>query len=84
MADFTDSAVLGHAVSFALLSALASKGIITRDEVSDLLDVALLMLEQWQAAFPENARSFEVARSVLSKALTDLPATTPTPPWHTP
>jgi hypothetical protein len=84
MADFTDSALLGHVMSFALLATLTGKGIITRDDASEMLDTVLLMLEQMQSGFPEQQASFESARDFLSKALSDLPTTTPTPPWQTP
>jgi hypothetical protein len=84
MDDFTDSALLGHMLSFALLTTLVGKGIITRDDALELLDEALLMLEQQQSAFPEHATAFESARAFLAKALAGLPATTPSPPWRTP
>ena len=80
--NFTDSALIGHVLSFSLLTTLMGKGIITREDASELLDAALLMLEQQQSAFPQHADAFESAREFLGSALADLPATTPLPPWR--
>ena len=80
MDDFTDFALIGHILSVFLLTALLSKGILSRDHVSELLDEALLTIERYQSSFPEHEASFESARAFLEKSLSDLPSTTPLPP----
>ena len=51
--DFTDSALIGQVVSVSLLLKLMENGVISRADVSDVLDDALLRLEEWQAKFPD-------------------------------
>ncbi|HEV2098914.1 MAG TPA: hypothetical protein VGR45_08295 [Stellaceae bacterium] len=82
--DFGDSALIGHLISFSLLTTLMRRGIISRQDASELLDETLLMLEQQQSGFPEHAAWFESARAFLGKALAELPTTTPSPPWRIP
>jgi hypothetical protein len=67
--DFTDSALIGHAVSIQLAAKLLDKGIISVADAEDVLDAALLMLERWQSVFPEHRPGFEVARMHLSELL---------------
>jgi len=68
-----DAALIGHLVSVTLLAKLVDKGIISAADASDLLDDALLQLEEWQGGyqqlFPEYQQSFEFARDFLSKSL---------------
>jgi hypothetical protein len=67
--DFTDSALIGHLVSVTLLAKLVDRGLVSPDDAADVLDDCLLQLEEWQAAFPEYQRAFEIARDFLSKSL---------------
>jgi hypothetical protein len=70
--DFTDSALVGHLLSFTMLTALLKKGTITLSEATDLVDEALLKMEEYQSAFPEYEASFQSARNFLQKSLDGL------------
>ena len=80
--NFTDSALIGHLLSFTLITKLAGLGIISRDNAAEIFDDALLLLEEHQARFPENETAFETARDFLSKSLDGLPASSQIPPWR--
>jgi hypothetical protein len=68
--DFTDFALVGHLVSVTILAKLVDKGIISSADAVDVLDDALLQLEEWQSsAPPEYLRGFEGARDFLSRSL---------------
>jgi hypothetical protein len=77
--DFTDSALMGHVVSIQLLAKLTEKGLITPADAADLLEEALLHLEQWQAHFPEYQAAYEVARQHLSDLIDAYRAKPQTP-----
>jgi hypothetical protein len=77
--DFTDSALMGHVVSIQLLVKLTEKGLITPADAADLLDEALLQLEQWQSHFPEYQAGYEVARQHLSELIGAYRAMSQTP-----
>lgn len=82
--DFTDSALIGHLLSFTLVTKLASRGIISRDDAVEMFDDALFQLEQHQARFPEYQSAFEKARDFLSNARDGFPTISQEPPWQTP
>jgi hypothetical protein len=74
--DFSDAALMGHVVSISLVTKLLEKGIISPADASDLLDDALLRLEEWQARFPEHQPYFEIARATLSEFVDAVRPTT--------
>jgi len=59
--------LMGHVVSISTLMKLAERGVISPADVSDVLDDALLRLEEWQAKFPDHQPYFEIARATLSE-----------------
>lgn len=63
--SFASSALVGMAIGVILLEKLVKKGVLSAAEVSDLADEALLLMERWQSAFPENQHDFEEARQLL-------------------
>ena len=63
--SFASSALVGMAIGVILLERLVKKGVLSAADVSDLADEALLLMERWQSAFPENHRDFEEARQLL-------------------
>jgi hypothetical protein len=65
--DFTDAALISHVISTNLLIKLVEKGIISPDDAEELLDDALLKLEEWQEKFPEHRDYFEISRAFLSE-----------------
>ena len=65
--DFSDAALMGHVVSISTLMKLTEKGIISPADVCDVLDDALLRLEEWQSKFPDHQPYFEIARATLSE-----------------
>ncbi len=67
--DFTDAALIGHVLSVEMLTKLVEKEIISPEEASELLDRALLRLEEWQAKFPDHQPYFEISREFLSELL---------------
>ena len=73
-----DAALVGQLVSVTLLAKLVDKGFISPDEAVDLLDDALLQLEDWQGGyvklFPQYQQSFEFARDFLSRSLNNYRA----------
>jgi hypothetical protein len=74
--DLTDAALIGQLVSVALLTKLVENRIISPADAADLLDEALLQLEEWQASFPERHQAyFESARDFLSKSVDGYRAT---------
>jgi hypothetical protein len=77
--DFSDAALMGHVVSISLLTKLLQKGIISPAEAADLLDDALLRLEEWQAKFPDHQPYFEIARATLSEFVDAVRPTTKKP-----
>jgi hypothetical protein len=68
-----DAALIGQLVSVTMLAKLVDKGIITPADAVDLLDDALLQLEEWQGGYvrlvPQYQQGFEFARDFLSKSL---------------
>jgi hypothetical protein len=82
--NFTESALIGHLLSFGLITKLASRGLISRADAVEMFDDALLQLEEHQALFPEHVASFERARDFLSGARDGFPTISQTPPWQTP
>jgi len=82
--NFTDSALIGHLLSFTLVTKLAALGIISRDQAAEMFDAALLTLEEFQAKFPEDEAAFEAARFFLEKCRDDVPTTSQIPPWRIP
>jgi hypothetical protein len=74
--DFSDAALMGHVVSISLLMKLAERGIISPADLSDVLDDALLRLEEWQARFPDHQPYFEIARATLSEFVDAVRPTT--------
>jgi hypothetical protein len=74
--DFTDSALIGQVVSVSLLTKLMEKGVISPADVADVLDDALLRLEEWQANFPDHQPYFEIARATLSELVDAVRPTT--------
>ena len=65
--DFTDSTLIGQVVSVSLLLKLMENGVISRADVSDVLDDTLLRLEEWQMKFPDHQPYFEITRATLSE-----------------
>jgi hypothetical protein len=78
--DFTDSALVGHLVSSALLAKLVDRGIIAPKDAADLIDDSLLYLEEYQASFPEYRAAFESARQFLSGLLDGYESSGKIPP----
>jgi hypothetical protein len=54
-------------ISTNLLIKLVEKGIISPADAEELLDDALLKLEEWQEKFPDHREYFEISRSFLSE-----------------
>ena len=77
--DFSDAALMGHVVSISTLMKLAERGVISPADVSDVLDDALLRLEEWQAKFPDHQPYFEIARATLSEFVDAVRPTTRKP-----
>ena len=69
--SFAASALVGMSISIILLERLVKKGVLSASEVSDLADEALLLMERWQSAFPENRPDFEGARQLLEALVRD-------------
>ena len=65
--DFSDAALMGHVVSISLLTKLIERGVISPADAAEILDDALLRLEEWQAKFPDHQPYFEIARATLSE-----------------
>jgi polyhydroxyalkanoate synthesis regulator phasin len=82
--NFVDSALIGHLISFSLLSKLVGKGLLSTREAIDLVDESLHQLEEFQSSFPEHEKAFESARQFLEKAVTGLEAIEKTPPAPSP
>jgi hypothetical protein len=52
-----------------MLAKLVDRGVISADDAADILDDALLQLEEWQASFQQLQNGFELARDLLSRSL---------------
>ena len=74
--DFSDAALMGHVVSISTLMKLVERGVISPADVADVLDDALLRLEEWQARFPDHEPYFEIARATLSEFVDAVRPTT--------
>jgi hypothetical protein len=69
--SFSSSALVGMSLAVFLIEKLVNKSVLTASEVSELADAALLKLEEWQVAFPQNQGDFEEARQVLDDLVRD-------------
>jgi hypothetical protein len=67
---FADAALVGHLVTVSTLAKLVDKGLISVADGIDVLDAALIQLEEWQSLFPaHHRRAFELARGYLEVQL---------------
>jgi hypothetical protein len=82
--DFHDSALIGHLVSVSLLAKLVERHLISPDDAADLIDEALLKLEEWQGHFPDHQPYFQTARDYLSECVAAYRSTPKKPPDQSP
>ena len=76
--SFTDAALVGMLISSSILALLVDRGIVLHADAVQLLDDALLQLEEFQSSFPEYEREFQSAREFLTKSLDGYRANSPT------
>jgi hypothetical protein len=70
-ASFGSSALVGMSIGLFLIQKLVNKDVLSRADVSELADDALLKLEEFQSAFPDNLEDFEEARRLLGAIVRD-------------
>ncbi len=54
-----------------LIAKLVNRRVLPASDVAEAADEALLQLEEWQGAFPDRPRDFELARSLLDQLVRD-------------
>jgi hypothetical protein len=78
--DFTDAALIGMMLSASILALLVDRGVVSHDDAIDLIDDALMQLEEFQNSFPEYRAAFQSARGFLTRSLDGYRANRPTRP----
>jgi len=66
--DFTGSALIGHLLAANLVAKLVSRNVLSGADAREIMDDALLLLEKYQTAFPENEVAFVEARNFLEES----------------
>jgi hypothetical protein len=64
---FSSNGLFAMALLPHLSEKLVDRGILPASDVSEAADKALLNLEEWQGAFPDRSRDFELARAALDE-----------------